>query len=131
MVFSKCFINRYDNNFSLISRRVLDPIDVIVRREGSRMVDNAEIELSGKNDIKNGDYIGYLQDNIDLSGLIGLWNFAGCVRDESGNDLHQEGAYTGIPTDTPVSYPKQTSISKLYGKRSCYMVGIKIGRAHV
>ena len=122
MVFSKCFINRYDNNFSLISRRVLDPIDVIVRREGSRMVDNAEIELSGKNDIKNGDYIGYLQDNIDLSGLIGLWNFAGCVRDESGNDLHQEGAYTGIPASTAISFPSQTSISKLYGKRSCFMV---------
>jgi len=87
------------------------------------MVDNAEIELSGKNDIRNGDYIGYLQDNIDLDGLIGLWNFAGCVRDESGNDLHQEGAYTGIPTDTPISYPKQTSISKLYGKRSGYLAG--------
>ena len=53
------------------------------------MVDNAEITISGKNDIRIKDYLGYIQDDIDLDGIMGLWNFAGSVRDESGNQLNE------------------------------------------
>lgn len=90
------------------------------------MVDNAEFEISGKNDIQIGDYIGYMQDSIDLTNLIGLWNFSGSVRDESGNDLHEENAlenFTAKPT-----FPSQSSSSKVYGKRSAYYVSTVSGR---
>lgn len=92
------------------------------------MVDNAEFEISGKNDIQIEDYIGYLQDNIDLSGLIGLWNFAGSVRDESGNDLHEENALENFTAKTGFTFPSQTSSSKVYGKRSARYVTTSAGR---
>ena len=60
------------------------------------MVDNAEITISGKNDIRIKDYLGYIQDDIDLNGIMGLWNFAGSVRDESGNQLNEENAYNNF-----------------------------------
>ena len=82
------------------------------------MVDNAEITVSGKNDIRIKDYIGYIQDDIDLNGIMGLWNFAGSVRDESGNQLNEENAYNNFAIKDGLSYPEQTSSSQVLGKRS-------------
>ena len=82
------------------------------------MVDNAEITVSGKNDIRIKDYIGYIQDDIDLNGLMGLWNFAGSVRDESGNQLNEENAYNNFAIKGGLTYPAQTSSSQVLGKRS-------------
>ena len=87
------------------------------------MVDNAEIIVSGKNDIRIKDYLGYIQDDIDLDGLMGLWNFAGSVRDESGNQLNEENAYNNFAIKGGLSYPEQTGSatvnrSKVLGKRS-------------
>ena len=84
------------------------------------MVDNAEILISGKNDIRIKDYLGYIQDDIDLTSLMGLWNFAGSVRDESGNQLNEENAYNNFAIKAGLSYPAQTSSSKVLGKRSMY-----------
>ena len=90
------------------------------------MVDNAEIHISGKNDIRIEDYLGYIQDNLDLEGLLGLWNFAGSVRDESGNDLHEENAYNNFVVKSYLNYPEQTGSttvnrSKVLGKRSMFI----------
>ena len=82
------------------------------------MVDNAEITISGKNDIRIKDYLGYMQDDIDLTSLMGLWNFAGSVRDESGNQLNEENAYNNFAIKDGLTYPEQSSSSKVLGKRS-------------
>ncbi len=82
------------------------------------MVDNAEITVSGKDDIRIKDYLGYIQDDIDLSSLMGLWNFAGSVRDESGNQLNEENAYNNFAIKGGLTYPAQTSSSRVLGKRS-------------
>lgn len=82
------------------------------------MVDNAEITISGKDDIRIKDYLGYIQDDIDLDRIMGLWNFAGSVRDESGNQLNEENAYNNFVIKNGLSYPEQTSSSRVLGKRS-------------
>ena len=82
------------------------------------MVDNAEITVSGKNDIRIKDYLGYIQDDIDLDRIMGLWNFAGSVRDESGNQLNEENAYNNFVIKNGLDYPAQTSSSQVLGKRS-------------
>ena len=90
------------------------------------MVDNAEITISGKNDIRIKDYLGYIQDDIDLDGIMGLWNFAGSVRDESGNQLNEENAYNNFVIKSYLDYPEQTGSttvnrSKVLGKRSMFI----------
>ncbi len=125
MTFTRCFIKRYESQV-LTHYRTANVINSIVRREGSRMVDNAEIHISGKNDIRIEDYLGYIQDNLDLEGLLGLWNFAGSVRDESGNDLHEENAYNNFVVKSYLNYPEQTGStnvnrSKVLGKRSMFI----------
>lgn len=90
------------------------------------MVDNAEIVISGKNDIRIKDYLGYIQDDIDLDGIMGLWNFAGSVRDESGNQLNEENAYNNFVIKSYLDYPEQTGSatvnrSKVLGKRSMFI----------
>ena len=125
MTFTRCFIKRYESQV-LTHYRTANVINSIVRREGSRMVDNAEIHISGKNDIRIEDYLGYIQDNLDLEGLLGLWNFAGSVRDESGNDLHEENAYNNFVVKSYLDYPEQTGSttvnrSKVLGKRSMFI----------
>ena len=92
------------------------------------MVDNAEITVSGKNDIRIKDYLGYIQDDIDLNGLMGLWNFAGSVRDESGNQLNEENAYNNFVIKDGLSYPEQTTSSQVLGKRSMLFDSDTAGR---
>ena len=107
MTFTRCFVKRYESNV-LTHYRTANVTNATIRREGSRMVDNADISISGKNDIRVEDYLGYIQDNIDLEAVIGIWNFAGSVRDESGNDLHEENAYNNFVIKTGLTYPEQT-----------------------
>jgi len=82
------------------------------------MVDNAEITISGKDDIRIKDYLGYIQDDINLDRIMGLWNFAGSVRDESGNQLNEENAYNNFVVKSYLNYPDQSSSSRVLGKRS-------------
>ena len=124
MTFTRCFVKRYESNV-LTHYRTANVTNATIRREGSRMVDNADISISGKNDIRVEDYLGYVQDNMDLEGIVGIWNFAGSVRDESGNDLHEENAYNNFVVKTGLTYPEQTGSisvnrSKVLGKRSMY-----------
>ena len=75
MTFTRCFVKRYESNV-LTHYRTANVTNATIRREGSRMVDNADISISGKNDIRVEDYLGYVQDNMDLEGIVGIWNFA-------------------------------------------------------
>ena len=127
MTFIRTFLRRYESHVET-SYRTVNTIEAVIRREGSRMVDNAEITLSGKNDVRIKDYLGYIQDNIDLGSLMGLWNFAGAVRDESGNELHEENAYNNFVVKDGLDYYAQTSSSKVYGKRSMKWSSQTVGR---
>ena len=127
MTFIRTFLRRYESHVET-SYRTVNTIEAVIRREGSRMVDNAEITLSGKNDVRIKDYLGYIQDNIDLGSLMGLWNFAGAVRDESGNELHEENAYNNFVVKDGLEYDAQTSSSKVYGKRSMKWSSQTVGR---
>jgi len=117
MTFTRTFIKRYASQV-LTKNRTVNNIQSTIRREGSRMVDNADFIISGSKDIDIEDYIGYQQDIVDLSNLLGLWNFAGCVRDESGNDVNEENSTHNLTIQNGVDYPIQTSPSKVKGKRS-------------
>jgi len=117
MTFIRTFLRRYESNVET-AYRTCDTTYATIRREGSRMVDNAEITVSGKNDIRIKDYLGYIQDDIDLDRIMGLWNFAGSVRDESGNQLNEENAYNNFVIKNGLDYPAQTSSSQVLGKRS-------------
>ena len=127
MPFIKTFIDRYESNV-LTRHRTVKTLSAVIRREGTRMVDNAELTISGKSNIEIEDYLSYLQDNINLEGLLGLWNFVGGVRDESGNALHEENALEGyVIKNTYLTFPKQSPTTgihkgKVLGKRSMELV---------
>lgn len=96
----KCFIQKFEPTNAntnatpvKISSVYVKPLKAIVRREGSRMVDNATFTFSGLNLLDINDYIGYLQDDISLEGLIALWNFSSSCRDESGHDFHSQNEF--------------------------------------
>lgn len=95
------------------------------------MVDNAEFSVPMSYDVQVGDFIGMIYDDVDTNGLIGLWNFYNSVRDESGNDLHEENAYSSSLHSTSATvktYETQTSNSKIYGKRSMNISAQTIGK---
>ena len=127
MPFIKTFIDRYESNV-LTRHRTVKTLSAVIRREGTRMVDNAELTISGKSNIEIEDYLSYLQDNINLEGLLGLWNFVGGVRDESGNALHEENALEGyVIKNTYLTFPKQSPTTgihkgKVLGKRSMELI---------
>jgi hypothetical protein len=127
MTFIRTFLRRYESNVET-SYRTCNTINATIRREGSRMVDNAEITISSKTDIRIKDYLGYIQDDIDLDGIMGLWNFAGSVRDESGNQLNEENAYNNFVVKSYLDYPDQSSSSQVLGKRSMELQTTSSGR---
>jgi hypothetical protein len=74
-------------------RRFYNPKTAIVRREGSRAVDNMSFSLDINSKIQKGDEVFYIQDIVDVDDLKGIWNFYGNFRDESGYE--QDDYYTG------------------------------------
>lgn len=74
-------------------RRFYKPKTAIVRREGSRAVDNMSFSLDINSKIQKGDEVFYIQDIVDVDDLKGIWNFYGNFRDESGYE--QDDYYTG------------------------------------
>ena len=57
-----------------------------VKNDGDRAVDSAEFLIPIISEVNEGDHIKYIQDDVDTTSLIGLWNFNGSTRDESGYD---------------------------------------------
>lgn len=96
-----CFINKFtpadsitDATPVLQSRRFAMPLSATIRREGSRMTDNATLKFFSGVSIDNNDYIGYIQDEVSPDGLVGLWNFTSSCRDESGYEHNPANDYT-------------------------------------
>ena len=115
---TRCFVDRFNSSYVLTNKIIVNPEETIIRREGSRMVDTADFTLSANFDVKIGDFIGFLYDNINLEQLQGLWNFYGSGRDESGNDAHEADAYTNVPINTTATYTMINSGENVRGKRS-------------
>lgn len=123
---TKCFVDRFNSSYVLTNKIVVNPEETIIRREGSRMVDTADFTLSANFDVKIGDFIGFLYDNINLEQLQGLWNFYGSGRDESGNDVHEVDAYTNVPLNTTATYTKITTGENVRGKRSRKIINTEL-----
>ena len=91
-------------------RRFYVPKSAVVRREGSRAVDNMTFSLDVNAKIRKGDEVFYIQDIADVTDLKGIWNFYGNFRDESGYE--QDDYYTGNYT-IPECY-KNGELDDLY-----------------
>ena len=57
-----------------------------VKNDGDRAVDSAEFLIPMSSEVNEGDTVRYIQDDVETDSLIGLWNFNGSSRDESGYD---------------------------------------------
>jgi len=78
-----CHIRR-DTNGIITHRRFIKPKSAIVRREGSRAPDNMEFTSDLVPQLRENDEIYYIQDVVDTDNLVGMYNFYGNFRDESG-----------------------------------------------
>ena len=68
-----------------------------VKNDGDRAVDSAEFLIPIISEVNEGDHIKYIQDDVDTTSLIGLWNFNGSTRDESGYDNDgNDGTHTAV-----------------------------------
>ena len=66
-----------------------------VKNDGDRAVDSAEFLIPMSSEVNEGDTIRYIQDDVETDSLIGLWNFNGSSRDESGyNNDGNDGTHT-------------------------------------
>ena len=68
-----------------------------IKNDGDRAVDSAEFSIPIISEVNEGDHIKYIQDDVDTTSLIGLWNFNGSTRDESGYDNDgNDGTHTAV-----------------------------------
>ena len=66
-----------------------------VKNDGDRAVDSAEFLIPMSSEVNEGDTVRYIQDDVETDSLIGLWNFNGSSRDESGyNNDGNDGTHT-------------------------------------
>jgi hypothetical protein len=80
----RCVQIRRNSSNVITRRRFFTPKKAVVNRQGDRGVDNATFILDPIQEISEGDEIYYLQDVTNLDSLVGIWNFHGSFRDESG-----------------------------------------------
>lgn len=79
--------NYIDTNNYNVRRSKLQVISGDVNIAGSRAVDNAEFIIKSPYDVKTGDTVSFISDDISVNKLSGAWNFYNNVRDESGYNL--------------------------------------------
>tara|TARA_R110000803_G_scaffold118017_2_gene186441 strand:- start:780 stop:2936 length:2157 start_codon:yes stop_codon:yes gene_type:complete len=84
---------RRDSSGVITHRRFYNPRSAIVKREGNRGADNMSFSLDITSKIQKNDEVYYIQDIVDLDNLVGMYNFYGNFRDESG--FEQDDFYTG------------------------------------
>ncbi len=84
---------RRNSSGSIIHRRFYKPRNTVVKREGNRGADNMRFSLDITSKIQKNDEVYYIQDIVDLDNLVGMYNFYGNFRDESGYE--QDDYYTG------------------------------------
>jgi hypothetical protein len=77
----------YDASTFTVIRNKLKAIEGNVNIAGSRSVDNANFTVPSPVDVKIGDTVSFVADDVDTDELIGAWNFYHNLRDESGYNL--------------------------------------------
>jgi hypothetical protein len=77
----------YDASPFTVTRNKLKIKDGEVNIAGSRSVDNATFVVASPVDVKTGDIVSFITDDVDTDELIGAWNFYHNLRDESGYNL--------------------------------------------
>lgn len=94
MALVKLVIEKRNSSGTVTSREPVKIMKSIVRREGSRSVDTAEVTVSAKHDVTENDTIKYIQDVSDTDFLTAIYNFQANDLDEGGNDLDGDGTHT-------------------------------------
>lgn len=90
----KTIIEKLDTSGNPTSRREARLIKAVVKREGSRTVDNAEFTFPINANVDEGDRVKYIRDITDVAFLTAVYNFQGNDRDESGFDLDGDNTHT-------------------------------------
>tara|TARA_B110001454_G_scaffold121397_1_gene113353 strand:+ start:3023 stop:5482 length:2460 start_codon:yes stop_codon:yes gene_type:complete len=70
-----------------VTRNKLNAYEGDINIAGSRAVDSAKFVVASPVDVKIGDTVSCISDDVDTSELIGAWNFYHNLRDESGYNL--------------------------------------------
>ena len=75
-----------------------------VKQDGDRAVDSAEFTIPMTEEVKIGDRVKYIQDDVETNNLAALWNFNCNTLDESGyrNDGN-DGTHTASLTQSAAS----------------------------
>ena len=76
--------HKTDADPPVITQERVDIIKADVQRNGSRKVDTARLTLPAGVRVKINDIVSYVQDEVSLEFLTGIWNFQGSYRDECG-----------------------------------------------
>ena len=91
-----------------VIRNKLKVIDGDVNISGSRSVDNAKFIVASPVDVKLGDIISFITDDIDTDELIGAWNFYYNLKDESGYNID------AVDTAGNIVYVRETQTSSRF-----------------
>ena len=90
------FIETVDSSGVIQKQEKVPILSSIVKREGKRAVDTAQVTVSGDFTAEQKYNLRYLQDIADLSSLKGIWNFQHSGRDEAGFEIFDNEV--GTPT---------------------------------
>jgi len=91
-----------------VIRNKLTPLEGDINIEGSRAVDNAKFLVVSPVDVRIGDIVSCIADDVDSSELIGAWNFYHNLRDESSYNLD------GVDSSNNIVYTRNTEESSRF-----------------
>jgi hypothetical protein len=92
---AKLLVEKKNSSGVVTERFPAKIITAHVKNDGDRAVDSAEFLIPMSSEANEGDTVRYIQDDVDTTSLIGLWNFNGSSRDESGyNNDGNDGTHT-------------------------------------
>lgn len=91
-----------------VIRNKLKVINGDVNIAGSRSVDNAKFIVKSPVDVKLGDIVSFITDDIDTDELIGAWNFYFNLKDEGGYNID------AVDTAGNIVYVRDTQTSSRF-----------------
>jgi hypothetical protein len=98
----------YTSSPFTVVRNKLTPLEGDINIEGSRAVDNAKFIVASPVDVRIGDIVSCIADDVDSSELIGAWNFYHNLRDESSYNLD------GVDSSNNIVYARNTEESSRF-----------------
>jgi len=114
---AKLLVEKKNSSGGVTERFPAKIITAHVKNDGDRAVDSAEFLIPISSEVNEGDVIKYIQDDVDTTSLIGLWNFNGSTRDESGYDNDgNDGTHTATLNETNTYNNDAASSGALYNE---------------